>query len=437
MAEDIKTWMIEPGDVLDVMPPQEKQPDIARAQTVRPMSTHRVINPVRPEVIKRSVAPPKLEKSKMQFARLALLTYLLGPLSIMLTPRGRQQKKTVAVGLTSVLATAVLLTVKFSGLVKAELSFSVWAWFVLLAVALVGGFSVWARALFMIGREGIPHKSKMPAWLGHSWVISGLGLLAPGSGFLISGRADRAAIVMWLMWPAIAAVVILSHALGLWQHHQTSGWLASSGVALEKTFVVACAVTAVGFLGYLAQALEGMREVLAAPHLKAGARRNIYAVGALSLVLIVVVMASPVPLARQMGAGSEMLRAEGMQTIPLRLSVMASNLDPASVTYAMQAVALYDALGDEANAAVLRAELAENLGSYVAMVQKETVVESGRVQADKSQTDELQTDELQVNPQMSLTAESFLGVMIQPNPAPPTDEEIPLRKRVTQALGLP
>lgn len=427
MAEDFKTWMIESGDVLDVMPPLAKQPDVARLQPTGPVGQRAQAKPSQIQATKRPVAPAVPEKSGLQFAHLAILTYLLGPLSILLTPRGRRQKKMVATGLLSVGSMLVLASLQFAGVVDPNHPLSVWGWLALLVVAVVGGFTVWARALHFVGREGIPHASKFPSWVTRSWVISGLGFVAPGSGFLLGGRADRAAIVLWLMWPIVAAVVILTNTLGLWQHHQTSGWLASSGLALEKVFIVAGAVVALGFLGYLAQALEGMREVLVTPKMKAEARTNYYALGALALVVVLVVVASPVQMARQFGLGGDILRAEGFQTIPLRLSLVASRLDPANATYAMQAMELYDEMGDTEQAAVMRSQMDQNLGSYVALVQKETVAEFGQRKPRPVAAD----------PHTLLDTQILQGTMARPSEGVPAVEDVPLRKRVTQALGLP
>ncbi|MFT5232806.1 MAG: hypothetical protein ACI9UQ_000828, partial [Candidatus Krumholzibacteriia bacterium] len=249
MAEDLKIWMVEAGDVLDVMPPPEKQPEIAKVNSVARSGARPLVTSVPVGAPKRRAAPVQQKKSQLHFAQLVVLTYLLGPLAMMLTPRGREEKKMVYTGLISVAATLILLAAKFTGLVNPAHAFSVWGWIALLTTAVVGGFTAWARALFLIGREGIPHQSKLPAWLGRSWIISALGVLAPGSGFLLSGRADRAAIVLWLMGPPAAAVVVLANVFGIWGHHQASGWLAASGVTLEKAFVVAVAVAVLGFLG--------------------------------------------------------------------------------------------------------------------------------------------------------------------------------------------
>ncbi len=369
--------MIEAGDVLDVMPPNKKPFATAQPnQQFRPNPRH-TPRAAAPESIKRTIKAPPLAKSKLQFAPLLALTYLLGPLAILLTPAGRRQKTSLALAGLSVAATIVLVLGRFGSLVSAEKPASAWLWVGLLAVAAVAGFTAWARAVHVAGRDGVPHVNKLPHWLRRNWAIASLGLIAPGSGLLLSGRRSQASVSLWLMWPAVAAVVILINAMGLWQHHQVSGWLAASGPALETAFMIAAAIVALGFLGYLAQALEGMRQVLVEPGLKTKVKGDYYALAVVAVVVVMVVVANPVQMAHQLDVGGDLLREDGYQVIPLQLTNVASRLDPANSAYALQAMALYEELGEVEKAAAVRAHLDQNLRTYVAMVQKEAVAEFG------------------------------------------------------------
>ena len=382
MTENGKTWIVEAGDVLDIMPHDKKQPATIRVNK-------RYQDPLQPAPAahaspapKRRIKPAPAAKSKLHFAQLLALTYLIGPLAILLTPRGRQQKPIVAMAGLAVLSTAALIAMRFGGLVRESQPGSVWIWGGLLTVAVIGGFTAWARALHLVGREGVPHLNKMPHWLRQGWAISGLGLIAPGSGMLLSGRADRAAITLWLMGPVVLAIAILLNAMGLWQHHLASGWLAAAGPALEAVFMVAVGLVALGFLVYVAQALEGMRQVLVEPGLKTRVKGDYYAMAVLASVVVMVVVANPVRMAHQLDLGGDILREQGFQAIPLQLTLAASHLDPAKPEYSMQAMDLYVALGDYEKADSLRADLDQNLSAYVAMVQRETVAEFGLAQAN-------------------------------------------------------
>jgi hypothetical protein len=303
---------------------------------------------------------------------LALLTYLLGPLSILLTPRGRRNRSAVVVALLAPAAALVLILGRFGGVVGEDRQGSVWEWWGLLAFAAIGGASVWSLAVRQLGIEGIPPLKRLPHWLRRGWFISVLGLVAPGSGLLLRGHAVRASLVLWLTWLPVAALVVLANAGGLWRHHQASGWLASSGPALETTFIMAAALVVFGIFGHIAQALEGLRQFTVEPSLKTRVKGDYYALAVIAAVSALVVVASPVQMAQQLDAGGDILRQEGLQTIPLALTLAAGRLDPGTSEYTLQAIDLYAELGRPDEAAALGEQLDRNLGSYLVLKQRES-----------------------------------------------------------------
>ncbi len=442
MIEDKKTWMIEAGDVLDVMTPDKKQPTTVKVNQRRPSAPAMSPRVGVAEPPKRRPKQLQPAKSSLQFAPLVSLTYLLGPLAILLTPHGRQQKHLVVLAAVSVAATLGLVVGRFGGLVSEGRPGSVWFWAALAVIAVVGGFTVWARALHLAGREGIPHVNKLPHWLRRGSVISALGLIAPGSGMLLKGRAGRASLTLWLLWPVVLALVFLANAMGLWRHHMVSGWLASSGPVLETTFLVAAVVVALGFLGYVAQALEGMRQVLVEPGLQTHVKGDYYALGVVVAVIAMIIVANPVEMAHQLDLGSDILREEGMQSIPLQLTLTASRLDPAKPEYTMQAMELYTAMNQPEQADALRADLNRDLGSYVAMVQKEAVAEFGLAQATKRhqvkpQAAEIQSTEIaRTDPAVPESAATlYMGAMVRDEK--PVANVPSQRPSTIRMLGLP
>lgn len=384
MNEDIKTWIVEPGDVLDVMEPEKKQPDTPVARRAPSSPTNPIPRPAPVETIRRRAKTTVAKSSGLQFAHLAVLTYLLGPLAILLTPRGRRQQSALVLAGMSIMATAALVWAGFGGLVRPDHPASVWAWLALVGIAVGGGFTAWARAVHLLGREGLPRVNQLPYWLRRKWSVSLLGLVAPGSGMLLGGRSGLAAVTLWLLGPVVAAVVILLNVMGLWHHHLGSGWLAADGPALEKALMVAAGVAALGFLGYIAQALQGVRQVLVEPGLQTRVKGDYYAVAVLAAVVVMVVAVDPARMARQIDLGGNILQTEGFQEIPLRMTLLAEHLDPGQPEYALQAIALYRELGNEEQAAAVRADLDRNLSTYVALVQKETVAEFSLVEAGKA-----------------------------------------------------
>ncbi len=451
MIEDKKTWMIEAGDVLDTMPPDKKQPETAQVNQhyhkgPGPVATPHVTRPI---TRRKTQAPPT--KSRLHFAQLLALTYLVGPLSILLTPRGRREKPFVVLAGISVAAAAALVLTGFGNMVQETRPASVWAWATLATIATLGGFTAWARALHLVGREGIPNRNKLPHWLRQGWAISGLGLIAPGSGLLLSGRADRAAITLWLLGPAVLATAIILNTMGIWQHHMSSGWLATSGPTLERFLMIAAGVVAFGFLAYIAQALEGMRQVLVEPGLKTGVKGDYYALAVVASVVVMVVITNPVQMAHQLDVGGDILRDEGFQEIPLQLTLAASHLDPSKPEYSMQAMELYTALGQTKKADAKRADLDRNLSTYVALVQKEAVSEFGLAQAKAKPNaaavrtvprEPAQVAAAEVPVESAATnvvdASMMMGTMAGNQQETKADSTVELRQqRAIQALGLP
>lgn len=359
MAVEKHDWMIEAGDVVDVMVPHRKQPAatefdrpgeaVARAATMR-----------RGRPRRRRIRPAR---SGLRFAPLVALTYALGPLSILLTPAGRAQKICVFWAGLSYVAMVVLVAFRFGQLVRPAEPASVWVWLALLGVAVVGGFVAWSRAVSLLADEGLPQRYKLPHWLRRDWVVSLLGLFAPGSGFLLGGRADRAAAVLWSLCPAVLAAAVLLNAGDLWRYHRQQGWLADGGPQLEKLFLIAGAAVGLGFLAYIAQALEGVRQMVVEPGLWRQGRRDYYAFGLVAVLALVAVAANPERMAAQLQAGGEVLRAEGLQVIPLKLAVTAHHLDPGEPEYSLRAMELYAELGHEKRANNVRSELDRYYGA--------------------------------------------------------------------------
>jgi TM2 domain-containing membrane protein YozV len=382
---DEKVWLIDPGDVLDVMRPNKKQPAPAKARRATPPSGPP--RPVPPRVkpltavtaptgpLPRRKTPSSAPPARLQFASLTALTYLLGPISILLTPRGRGGRGTVILAGMSVGVGALLLASGFGTVVRSDSPSSAWLWLFLVGFAIVGTFTAWARAVKLIGAEGIPSPSKLPRWMRRGWMISALGLVAPGSGQLLSGRPGRAALILWLGWPIVFSAVVLVNGMGLWRHHQTTGWLDGSGVVLERILMIAAGVVALGFLGHVAQALQGIREVLVGSQFHARIKGDFYAAGVLVFAVALVVVASPVEMARQLDLSGDILREEGFRAIPLRLTLAASHLDPARTEYSLQAMELYTELGDLERAATIRAGMHANLVGYMALIQREAAGE--------------------------------------------------------------
>ena len=248
----------------------------------------------------------------------------------------------------------------------------------LVAIVLVHfmGSLAWSRAVLRTVRDERFQPEQLPRQVRNAWVAGALGLVVPGLGLAIAGRARRAALAIWLATQVAFAAVVLAHASLLWT------WNAKSGVdALPSSFVeglfIACAViAAAGALLWIAGALEGARIQLQP---REGGRTWRYlAPGdgvALALVLSLVAaiaVVRPGQVAHDLDAYAGWLRTSGARLIPLGLESAASAIDSGRPEYAMRVAELYSELGHEEKAQVIQDRLRERWEAYAQMLLQQT-----------------------------------------------------------------
>jgi hypothetical protein len=366
MSHEEKIHVIGAGDVLDVRDHPRKAttapttPLTARAPHATPVRTVAYAPPV-----ERSTSPAERAPS-MHYALLIALTWLLGPAALLLTPAGRRGRGWVALGLVAAASALVILLVPYAAFVPVTGLSTPLAWSVLAALATIGGFTAWARAV-QLASAALPPLHKLPRLLRSRAGVFVLGLLAPGAGMLASGGRLRAGLWLWLLWPAALGLAVLRSAAGMWEHLAMT--LANSAAAdlLEVSILVSAGAVVVGVLVWVAQALEGARRLAPVPALSRH-RGDWFAVALGVSCAALAVGGNPGHVARELGDAALVLRAEGLTIIPLQLSLAADRLDPSRAEYAVQAIALHEARGDHARAAALRARLDEGLASYLTLL---------------------------------------------------------------------
>ena len=142
-------------------------------------------------------------------------------------------------------------------------------------------------------------------------------------------------------------------------------------VILETIFMLAAGILMVGLIGWIAQALEGARQMMGEPGIRHRMRGDWYAAALLFTLVGMALVWDPSAMAGHLDGGSIVLREKGFRLIPLKLSQSAHRLDPAPSQYAIQAMELCEELGRIQEAARWRSELDGNLASYLALVQSE------------------------------------------------------------------
>jgi len=319
---------------------------------------------------KSSTSRSKPRRGRKYLAALLGLTYLLGPLALLLTPQGRRNKIWVAAALGSGLAGVILLWRWQDILSRIESGSPILLWSAATSLVILTGFTTWARAIYLAGGDDDRPAQRWPWWLMKPWAIGGLGLLAPGLGLLVAGCRKRAVAVLWLYWPAVLSVVVLTQATWMWDWQRNSGVQTVSANTIEYIVMMAAVTAFLGVLGWIAQALEGARQVSSQYGARVRPRSDWYTAALMGAILALAAVSEPASIAQRLDRFGGSLRRDGYQVIPLCLTLTAHRLDPSRPVYVMQAIELYDELGKNEAAARLREELNEDMQPYLMMLRE-------------------------------------------------------------------
>jgi hypothetical protein len=305
----------------------------------------------------------------LHFASLVVLTYLLGPFSVPLNPENRGRMGLLLAGVISGTAGVGLFAGRAFILGFIGRGWPLWPWALAGAAVMVTAFSIWSRAAFLAASRKRQPRHRLPSLLRKPWAVGVVGLMAPGLGLLLSGCARRGAAVIWAGWVVAASAMVLAGSPGIWADNLAGGRGSMDPVALETVFILAAGILAAGLMGWIAQALEGARQMMGEPGFLNRRRGDWYGAALLATLVGVVVVWDPSAMAGHLEAGSVVLREKGMRLIPLQLSWGAHRLDAGPSQYAIGAMELCEELGRTEEAARWRSELDGNLGPYLALVQ--------------------------------------------------------------------
>jgi len=288
--------------------------------------------------------------------------YLLGPVSSAVWIRGRGRYVWNALGAVSAVTMLVFLLrpEAVSRGLSSEAS-GVAAWLLVIPLAILTLFTVWSRSVAAAARR-VP---VAPAALRSPVAVGLLGLLVPGLGHLLLGRAGRAARAFWLLGPLSVAAVIVANWRWLWFRNLAAEAPALSGPALEGILVGAGVALPLTLALWLSAAFDGARRAV-----PARVRGGGDAAGAalLAAVLLFAVGFRPMAAARCLDATASRLQATGFAATPLALAELAARLDPAEPRYLARAVELDEALGHDAAAADKRAILEKRTRAHLEVV---------------------------------------------------------------------
>lgn len=311
---------------------------------------------------------------------LAFLAYLAGPYAILATRRGRESRFWVSLAILSCTAAVIVFALAnkiFSASQGAGTAFLIWL--SVACLALGSGFAAWARGVFLLGRHKGWLLRRLPTWLRRPGTAGVLGLLVPGLGVFVVEHARRAAFVLVCVCAMVVSALLLWQAPDLWRLSQTAGILAGHGDALERIFLALGAIGLFGALVWIVQALDGARLAGAGAE-GPESRHGDWA--ALALVLAIaaaLVTFKPTRVAETLDRFAVSMRDNGLRIVPLAAAEAAMRLDPSRPEYAVQAIALNEALGRPGEALALKRDLAERWKPYERMLRLEAAVTEGPV----------------------------------------------------------
>ena len=370
MYDNSKIWSIELGEDLEVTAPDRKP---SPAPTPRPIGPERTA-PRKTKPAPRpqpTVASAEPARPGLQFAPLVLLSYLLGPLAIVLTPEGRRSRRWVGAGIFFAIAWVALAVGGGSILGMLSEGALTAPWLVFLVLALAGGFTVWARALGLAGGRHRPTLHRMPLLLRRPWSAGILNCLAPGLALLVGGRPWSAGAVLWSFWAATAGLVTLVGARRVTTSNADAGMVFRPSVAFEIMLMTATVLVCGGFLVWLIQSLAGFGRIVPEVALRRRPRADRLALVLMGTLLVFVFAWDPPTVGGALHGRALAWQQDGYRVIPLALSLAARKCDPTGVDYAVTAIELNRELGRDEAAAALRADLDRQLASYLALRRKE------------------------------------------------------------------
>jgi hypothetical protein len=173
----------------------------------------------------------------------------------------------------------------------------------------------------------------------------------------LTGHHRRAACAAWLSGLLAVSVFILSRAAWLWSWNRGAGAEALEGTTLEHIFIGMGMACIVGAIAWIVQALDGGR---LAEHRFQQSGRHTSGGAAFALLAALAMFAllfQPASVAETLDDLALSAEYEGFLLLPLHAELAAMRLDPSRPVFAVRAAELYEELGREENAWIIRSEL--------------------------------------------------------------------------------
>jgi hypothetical protein len=306
-----------------------------------------------------------------------IFSYLTGPLAMLALGRERRNRFWTGLALFSInLSVIVLVIWNKQGFWSANDNP---AGVVLLSaaiLAILSGVASWTKAVLYAGRHGAAGLRRAPGWMRGPLAAGFFGIVCPGMGLFVTGRARQAAVALWMTSLTAVSILILSRAGWLWNFNLHAGIFSIERDSMEYVLIGAGAVAIIGALAWVGQVLNGVRLASGVADGIRRARTSWPAAALLLSVIGLLVFSKPALIAEALDRGAEATSTEGMRIIPLHLSLASIHLDPSRPDYVIRAIDLYAENDNTAAAELMRRDLLERLEASVPFLEEEGLVPS-------------------------------------------------------------
>jgi hypothetical protein len=304
---------------------------------------------------------------------LLFLAYALGPLAPVVVQSGRRQILWACLGLAGVPL--------WAGIVWKWSEVSAWLAggripflpaLIAAAVLFLLTFAAWGRTVFLAGWDARFFPERLPSLLQHPAVVGALGLVAPGSGLLVSAAPRRAAFAVWNGGLTLLAAVLVACAPLLWQSNQLTSTGALAPRTLELLFVAAFGIAVAGALIWISSALDGMRLATYRAGRRTHHHGDWFAIAVLAALVVFFVTFEPRSLAHDLDRHAARMHEAGLAFVPLPVAVLVTHRDASRPAYALHLADYYATLGKEDQAERLRNELRARWEEYERLSRRHT-----------------------------------------------------------------
>ncbi len=319
----------------------------------------------------------RVRKKDRQSGVPLILSYIAGPCSILATARGRRSKVWAGLAASSVILSIAVIWMWEKIPYWSMRGTPAGAAMLLAAVAaVISGFSAWTKAVIQAGHYEGPRLRRSPGWIRKPLAAGLLGIIFPGMGLFVTGRARQAAVALWIACATVISVLFLISTEWLWNFNAYAGAFALNPDTLEHILIGIGVMAALGGLAWVVQALNGARLAGRVSSRKTVTRNSWAAVALLISVIAFSAFSRPAVIAEALDEAASAARGRGMRVIPLKLSLAAASLDPSRPGYVIKAIGLYEDIGDQATADLMRRDLIGRLETSVPLLEEAGIVRS-------------------------------------------------------------